>query len=433
MPEPNAIICALGAGYQLVAIGIRREKSGNIVADLSLRNGRTLVAEPGVLTHPWAAPSGEPKRAQLEGDDAPTADQIATAIREELLEQAQAILQQPTRKPSRTEAADGGCPYEATPGGMVWNRPTTHGARQRRSPTSPPPSLTMSSWTMVPASAGSWRSRGTWAGRPLPRLRVPVKRFASLDWVSEWDRMSSSVRASALKNGCASHPSISYPTSPAGTSTTSASVPIPGHDWVFLHAGGGIGATGPVPDITVSLSPRPAASTSRDSHRGGVARERPRLPCPARPGTGHRYRADRASTAPSSPRCGRVDLTVYRSLGKTGTYKSEVQASAQQHVGAGFDRLHLPANWTSTANAPEKLAFEFKDCPLVIDDFVPSGTAVDAARLHATAERVIRGAGNRSGRGRMNADGSQARTTCRAASSSPAGRTSQKATHCGRA
>jgi len=59
----------------------------------------------------------------------------------------------------------------------------------------------------------------------------------------------------------------------------------------------------------------------------------------------------------------------------------------------------------STNNALERLAFEAKDCLLVIDDFAPKGSTLDIARLHAAADRVFRGAGNHSGRGRMAADG----------------------------
>jgi hypothetical protein len=92
-------------------------------------------------------------------------------------------------------------------------------------------------------------------------------------------------------------------------------------------------------------------------------------------------------------------------VGPTGVFKTELAALAMQHVGAGFDRLHLPANWSATANFLERAAFDFKDAPLVIDDFAPGGSQADIARLHGTAERVFRGVGNRGGRGRMQADG----------------------------
>ena len=53
----------------------------------------------------------------------------------------------------------------------------------------------------------------------------------------------------------------------------------------------------------------------------------------------------------------------------------------------------------------EKKAFLAKDAVLVVDDFAPAGTTTDVQRLHREADRLFRGAGNRSGRARMRADG----------------------------
>ena len=50
--------------------------------------------------------------------------------------------------------------------------------------------------------------------------------------------------------------------------------------------------------------------------------------------------------------------------GNTGEGKSELLALVQQHYGAGMDRTHLPANWSSTGNQPEGLAFLVKDAVL---------------------------------------------------------------------
>lgn len=91
--------------------------------------------------------------------------------------------------------------------------------------------------------------------------------------------------------------------------------------------------------------------------------------------------------------------------GDTGVRKTELAVLAMQHYGAGFDRLHLPASWIGTPNFLERIAFEAKDALLVIDDFAPQGSQQDINRLHATADRVIRGAGNGASRGRMAADG----------------------------
>jgi hypothetical protein len=70
-----------------------------------------------------------------------------------------------------------------------------------------------------------------------------------------------------------------------------------------------------------------------------------------------------------------------------------------------MNRMALPANWASTANALEAQAFLCKDAVLVIDDFKPQGGRGDIDQLHAKADRVLRGQGNRSGRRRCRPDG----------------------------
>ena len=91
-------------------------------------------------------------------------------------------------------------------------------------------------------------------------------------------------------------------------------------------------------------------------------------------------------------------------VGPSGTQKTELSAVVQGHYGAGFHGKNLPSNWYGTSNAMEKMSFLAKDAVLTIDDFAPTGTTVQT--MHATADRILRGAGNRSGRQRMRADGS---------------------------
>ncbi len=99
-----------------------------------------------------------------------------------------------------------------------------------------------------------------------------------------------------------------------------------------------------------------------------------------------------------------ADLALFLA-GPSGVFKSELAAVIQRFFGPSFDRLNLPATWAATANYLERVAFDFKDAILLIDDFAPTGTPLDVRRYHATADRVIRGAGNAAGRGRMQADG----------------------------
>ena len=95
---------------------------------------------------------------------------------------------------------------------------------------------------------------------------------------------------------------------------------------------------------------------------------------------------------------GNADFSIFLT-GRTGTFKSTLAGLCQQHYGATMDAQHLPGNFASTANSLEVLAFSAKDSLLVVDDFVPMGTAADRG-LQLVAERLFRGIGNHQGRGR---------------------------------
>ena len=76
--------------------------------------------------------------------------------------------------------------------------------------------------------------------------------------------------------------------------------------------------------------------------------------------------------------------------GESGAFKSEMAALCEQHFGAEMTRLNLPANWSSTGNSNETLAFAAKDALLVVDDFAPSGNAADVQRANREADRLLR-------------------------------------------
>ena len=100
---------------------------------------------------------------------------------------------------------------------------------------------------------------------------------------------------------------------------------------------------------------------------------------------------------------GNMDFSVFLT-GRTGSFKTALAALCQQHFGAEMDASRLPANFASTANSLEHLAFSAKDALLVVDDFVPTGGMGDNL-LHGVAERLFRAVGNRQGRNRMGSNG----------------------------
>jgi hypothetical protein len=171
---------------------------------------------------------------------------------------------------------------------------------------------------------------------------------------------------------------------------------------VYLHAGGALGPQGPLPGIETRLDgalslfrlPHPP---SGDALRTAVRASLYLAPVAPPPITvpilGATYRAV----------LGAADSSLHLS-GPTGVFKTELAALAQQHFGATMNSRLLPASWSSTANSLEGLAFLAKDALLVVDDFAPTGSAIDIQRFHRDADRVLRAQGNMSGRQRMRSD-----------------------------
>lgn len=239
-------------------------------------------------------------------------------------------------------------------------------------------------------------------GKKLPRVEISAESFSEIKsvvhhWGSEaiiWPGESRALPAAIQ----ALSPKVTRRTVYTHTGWRKV-----GDAWVFLHLNGGIGSD---ESLSVDL-PR--------SLRG--------YDLPAVPAGDELAAAIRASLRTLDVAPGRDALTVpllaavYRAAiggpdfglhlaGSTGVQKSELAALAQQHYGSAFLRLHLPGNWSSTANSLEELAFAAKDTLFTIDDFVPQGSISDKARLNQTAERIFRGQGNHGGRLRMRADGS---------------------------
>jgi hypothetical protein len=258
-------------------------------------------------------------------------------------------------------------------------------------------------WTQFEIEAQVRRPPG-----PVRRFTVPAEDFAALAWVDQH------IGALAVINPAASNKLIVAAVkerSIAGQTVQRREVYAHlgwrciGGRWVYLHAGGVLGAEGVVGGIEV----QPPARLKRYV-----------LELPANP-------AEAATTLVQSFELltiGRPEvmvplwLTIWRApfgriesvlwlTGKTGTFKSEIAALAQQHFGREMDARHLPESWASTANAIEATLFSAKDAVVVVDDYAPGTTRGSRHELETKADRVLRGAGNGAGRGRLTADAKQ--------------------------
>jgi Domain of unknown function (DUF3854) len=299
-----------------------------------------------------------------------------------------------------------GCPYRESHGGIVWDKPTQHGTTE-----TPVTNFAAAITREVVVDDGSGELRrefqieGTVSGRPSS-FSVPSAQFRGMGWVTEHLGANAFVYPGM---GLSDHAKVAI-------QMLSGDVPS-GHSyihtgwqrlgdgsWVFLHAGGAIGASGPVPGIEVTLSgvlgryalpDPPAGPALAEAVRASLllAKVTPEAPRIMVPLLGGAYRAPLGNVTTSAM------LT-----GPTGVRKTAVAACVQQHFGAGLDALHM-ASWSSTANALEDDAFLAKDVVLTVDDLAPAGlSAADAARMYAAAARLLRAQANRSGRARLRSD-----------------------------
>ncbi len=175
-----------------------------------------------------------------------------------------------------------------------------------------------------------------------------------------------------------------------------------GQRWIYLYAGGAVGSEGAVSGAHVHL-PR-----TLQAYQTPVPKD-----------SGATMQAVRASlrclsVAPDSisfpllasvyrAPFGRLDFSVFLT-GKSGVFKTALAVICQQHFGRSMDASRLPANFASTGNALESLAFQAKDALLVVDDYAPTGSQGDG-ELHSIAERLFRAAGNTQGRSRLSGNG----------------------------
>lgn len=245
-------------------------------------------------------------------------------------------------------------------------------------------------------------------GHELPPARVAAKDFASLSWVPVSWGLAANVEPGT---GCKDRVRHAVQSLAHGVKREVIYEHLGwrkiGGEYLYLHAGGAIGANGPAEGISVDPSRALRDYVLPDPPQGEdlAAAVRASLDLlnvgPAHitfPLLAADYRAPLAEALP-------VDLSLFLA-GQTGAKKTELTALAQAHYGAGFHGKNLPGNWDTTANAMEKLAFLAKDAVFVVDDFAPKRAAADVQRLHREADRLLRAQGNLAGRGRMRADGS---------------------------
>lgn len=294
-------------------------------------------------------------------------------------------------------------PYQATPQGLVWRKPTLAG----------PVTVRLSNFTAtitadIVEDDGAETRRlfelETRRAGQVARFRVPAAQFDGMSWLAEHLGATALIFPGVLQKDH-TRAAIKLLSTDVQERRLYAHLGWRqlGATWGYLHAGGAIGAQGALPGVEV---------------QPGEALAHYHLPAPP---TGEALQAAiRASlrvleAAPEtvtlplysalwSAPLGRTEMSLHV-VGPTGAGKTELAALIQQHFGAAMHAKALPAAWSSTSNALESVAFQAKDAVLVIDDFCPTGSQADIQRTHKDGDRVFRAQGNRSGRQRLRPDG----------------------------
>jgi hypothetical protein len=247
-------------------------------------------------------------------------------------------------------------------------------------------------------------------GRPLPRADIDAAQFGTMNWtMAAWGNAAIPNAGMGAKDHlrCALQ-TLSNPT--RTTVYTHTGWREIGGRQVYLHAGGALGSDGPVAGINVRLPQSLARFAMPVPPEGEALRNAVRSLLRLAD------LSDRAEigfvllAVAVRPVCGsETDYSVFL-VGPSGSFKSESASLAQRAYGTTMDRTHLPASWSSTANANEAIAYHGKDALVTVDDFAPVGTVADIAALHRAADRLFRGKGNAQGRGRLASDATERNT-----------------------
>ena len=315
---------------------------------------------------------------------------------DELLGLASAKLRRPP--PSDRELV-----YETTPSGLVWNKETRDG----RQPV-PLTDFTAEIVSDITEDDGAESTRALELVAELDGRKItftlPAAQFSSMNWPLEHlgakvivepgfalrDRTRAAIQSISTK--------IDERTVYGHTGWREIS-----NRWYYLHQNGAIGPDGTATSdvetrldgnsASFALPPLPSAENARTGvveslNLLGLSRDEVTIPL---------------VTGTFAAALSGTDFTLAL-FDTTGRGKSELAARCQQHFGSARTRLNLPGSWSSTENALEELAFVTKDALLVVDDFSPQSARSHLDRAQRTAERLLRGQGNRSPRQRMRRD-----------------------------
>jgi DNA primase len=246
----------------------------------------------------------------------------------------------------------------------------------------------------------TFRIKGTLDdGTPLPTVQVPADKFPTMAWIQESWGIRAVTRAGYSKRDQLRE-AIQLQSENAERRhvfTHTGWREVDG-ERVYLHAGGAVGADDVEVELDAVLS-RYDLPTEPENVKEAVEASLRFL--------------EVAPETITVPLWAMVYLAPVTEIlepaflgwlyGVTGTHKSTLAALALSHWGR-FNYKNLPVDWVDTAYSLEMVCFRAKDTLLVIDDFAPQSDRYRARKMDSNASYIVRAVGNRSGRGRLNAN-----------------------------
>lgn len=250
---------------------------------------------------------------------------------------------------------------------------------------------------------------------PLPKIDIPAEKFSGLSWVYKWGSRACLEPGQTIKDYCRH-----------AIQKTSINTPVKTHyghtgwreingQWVYLHAGGAIGAGPDMPQVSVRLSreldryllpPTPfcnqeSAADFSDAEKKGLEASLTLLDMGSRAVTIPLFCA--IYLAPLTTLLNPMPNFSFYLFGQSGTFKTTAALLALSHFG-NFSGAESLSNFDDTPGILEKRSFTLKDNLHVIDDFHPSSNRKAAESKEGIAQRMIRAYANRTARGRLNSD-----------------------------
>ncbi|KAA9005910.1 bifunctional DNA primase/polymerase [Paenibacillus spiritus] len=240
------------------------------------------------------------------------------------------------------------------------------------------------------------------SGKKLSPVRIPASEFENMKWLSMWGPEPNILPGNNIRD------SVRHAIQ--STAPRAENKQVFAHlgwikidsKWKYLHAGGAIGHSG----IEVELEPRLTNYLLPET--------------PFNPQQAMIASIKLLDIAPRSvtlvlwslifltPLCEilrQVNLEPKFLVwlhGYTGSRKTSIAKLFLCHFGNLLE--HPTASFKDTANSVEKRGFDTKDSLLLIDDYHPTSSPQEGKKMEQLAQQVLRGYGDRVGRGRMKQD-----------------------------